>query len=52
MDTNNDDIVIHPVRLKRESAVPETGLLLVNPSEARYGMEAALACRRADTNPL
>jgi nucleoside phosphorylase len=43
MDTNDDDIVIHPVRLKRESAVPETGLLLVNPSEARYGMETALA---------
>jgi nucleoside phosphorylase len=44
MYTDNDDIVIHPVRLKRECAVPETGLLLVNPSEARYGMEAALAC--------
>jgi nucleoside phosphorylase len=43
MDTNEADIVIHPVRRKRENAVPETGLLLVNPSEARYGMEAALA---------
>jgi uridine phosphorylase len=37
----DDDIVIHPVRLKRESTIPETGLLLVNPSEARYGLEAA-----------
>ncbi len=36
-----DDIVIHPVRLKREGIIPETGLLLVNPSEARYGLEAA-----------
>jgi nucleoside phosphorylase len=43
MDINDDDIVIHPVRLKRESSVPETGLLLVNPSEACYGIEAALA---------
>ena len=40
MDTP-DDIVIHPVRLKREIPVPESGLLLVNPSEARYGLEAA-----------
>ena len=37
----DDDIVIHPVRLKREGTIPETGLLLVNPSEARYGLEAA-----------
>jgi uridine phosphorylase len=41
MDIQDDDIVIHPVRLKRESAVPETGLLLVNPSEAHYGLQAA-----------
>ena len=41
MDINDDDIVIHPVRLKRESTIPETGLLLVNPSEARYGLQAA-----------
>jgi uridine phosphorylase len=43
MDINDDDIVIHPARLKRESPVPETGLLLVNPSEARYGLQAAQA---------
>jgi uridine phosphorylase len=39
----DDDIVIHPVRLQRESTTPETGLLLVNPSEARYGLEAVQA---------
>jgi uridine phosphorylase len=38
----HDDIVIHPLRLKNESLIPETGLLLVNPSEARYGIEAAI----------
>jgi uridine phosphorylase len=39
----DEDIVIHPTRFKKESPVPETGLLLVNPSEARYGLEAAVA---------
>ena len=43
MDINDDDIVIHPVRLNRERTIPETGLLLVNPSEARYGLQAAQA---------
>ena len=38
----DEDIVIHPTRFKKESPVPETGLLLVNPSEARYGLEAAV----------
>lgn len=37
----DDDIVIHPRRSRRESSIPETGLLLVNPAEARYGLEAA-----------
>jgi uridine phosphorylase len=43
MDFKDDDIVIHPLRLKAEKAIPETGLLLVNPSEARYGLQAAQA---------
>ena len=34
METN-DDIVIHPVRLPQEQDIPKTGLLLVNPAEAR-----------------
>jgi nucleoside phosphorylase len=38
-----DDIVIHPVRLKREDTIPEIGLLLVNPSEAHYGLQVAQA---------
>jgi purine-nucleoside phosphorylase len=37
----DDDIVIHPKRLKWENLIPETGLLLVNPTEARYGHERA-----------
>jgi uridine phosphorylase len=40
MDTI-DDIIIHPVRRKNEKAIPATGLLLVNPIEARYGLEGA-----------
>ncbi len=38
-----NDIVIHPRRSKKEHTIPETGLFLVNPSEARYGLEAAEA---------
>ncbi|MDR3631216.1 MAG: nucleoside phosphorylase [Desulfocapsaceae bacterium] len=39
----DDDVVIHPVRFKKERPIPDTGLLLVNPSEASYGLDTSLA---------
>jgi uridine phosphorylase len=41
VNIEDDDIVIHPRQSRREIPIPETGLLLVNPVEARYGIEAA-----------
>ncbi len=38
---DEDDVVIQPRRSSKESPIPETGLFLVNPSEARYGLKAA-----------
>ncbi len=35
METMKDDIIVHPGRGVREKSIPECGLLLVNPTEAR-----------------
>lgn len=40
---NKEDIIIHPSRSSKEELIPHTGLFLVNPSEARYGLLAAEA---------
>lgn len=37
----NDPIIINPTRLKSEAEIPETGLLLINPDEARYAVKSA-----------
>ncbi len=39
MKGRDDDIVIHPIRTKKERALPFSGLILVYPAAARYGME-------------
>ncbi len=35
-DHNREDVVMSPVRAKKEKMLPEAGLLFVNPTEARY----------------
>lgn len=42
MNNSLDDILIHPRREKGEMAIPPTGILLVNPTEARIGMKMLL----------
>jgi purine-nucleoside phosphorylase len=37
----HDEIIIKPTRLKSELEIPETGLLLINPDEARYAVKSA-----------
>ncbi len=39
MKNHVDDIVIHPIMTKKEQALPAAGLILVNPADARYGMD-------------
>lgn len=42
MKSSHDDILIHPRREKGEKEIPLVGILLVNPSEARIGMQMLL----------
>ena len=42
MTEEKDDIIIHPTRGRKEKPIPEAGLLLVNPMEARFGTELVL----------
>jgi len=42
MNKSLDDILIHPRREKGEMEIPPTGILLVNPNEARIGMKMLL----------
>ncbi len=42
MKHSGDDILIHPRREKNEKEIPPAGILLVNPSEARVGMQMLL----------
>ncbi len=36
---NYDDIVIHPIKTKKEKSIPSSGLMLVNPADAQYGID-------------
>ncbi len=38
---NKEDIIIHPRRSSKEEPIPPSGLFLVNPREARYGLLVA-----------
>ncbi len=39
MKDGYDDIVIHPIRTKKEKTIPKSGLILVNPVDAQYGFD-------------
>ncbi len=41
MDKSND-IVIHPIKTKKEENIPATGVILVNPVDAQYGIDLFL----------
>lgn len=40
---SREDVIMHPVRARKEKMLPETGLLFVNPTEARYVMSRVIA---------
>lgn len=42
-DHNREDVIMHPVRARKEKMLPEAGLLFVNPAEARYAMSRVIA---------
>lgn len=42
-DHNREDVIMHPVRARKEKMLPGTGLLFVNPTEARYAMSKVVA---------
>lgn len=42
MADEKDDIIIHPIRGQKEKPIPETGLILLTPGEARIGTELVL----------
>jgi uridine phosphorylase len=37
-DHNREDVIMHPLRARKEKMLPGAGLLFVNPTEARYAM--------------
>jgi len=39
----DNDIIIHPVRTKKDREIPSSGILLVNPAEARAAHDVVLA---------
>lgn len=39
----DNDIIIHPVRTKKDREIPPFGILLVNPAEARTALDGVLA---------
>ncbi len=39
MKNSCDDIVIHPIRTKKEKSIPSSGLIVVNPADAQYGID-------------
>ncbi len=43
MKQHDKDIVIHPIRTKKEKPIPKNGLILVNPVDAQYGFDFLLA---------
>lgn len=42
MSKDTDDIIIHPVRGRKEKAIPSVGIFFVNPSEARTALDVLL----------
>jgi len=42
MNTFDDDIIIHPVKTKRDRGIPKTGVLFVNPGEANTAIDLVL----------
>jgi uridine phosphorylase len=42
-DHNREDVIMHPIRARKETMLPEAGLLFVNPTEARYAMSKVVA---------
>lgn len=39
MNSLDDDIIIHPVKTRKDSRLPEVGILFVNPGEAKAAVE-------------
>jgi purine-nucleoside phosphorylase len=42
-DHNREDVIMHPVRVRKEKMLPEAGLFFVNPTEAHYAMSKVVA---------
>ena len=42
-DLNREDVIMHPVRARKEKMLPEAGLFFVNPTEAHYAMSKVVA---------
>jgi nucleoside phosphorylase len=42
-DYNREDVIMHPLRARKEKRLPEAGLFFVNPTEARYAMSKVIA---------
>lgn len=43
MNTKDNDIIIHPVKTKKDSSIPPLGVLFVNPGEAKYAINKTLS---------
>lgn len=42
-DLQSENMVMHPMRAKKEKVIPEVGLLFVNPTEASYAVRKVVA---------